>query len=445
MRTHVQCGWLFDGQSDTPATDRTIVFENDRIDYAGPTAQAPKPRDGDTVLDCTRDYVLPGLIDIHVHLSYGNAQANEDIDIYATPEYRALRAMNAAQQVLRAGYTSIADPASTGYTSTAVRDAINAGMYPGPRVTTSGRQITSRQGLGDWYPSWIGAPDSSIGRLVRNTDEAVEEIRLQVKNRVDFIKVTLDGLHRNPADAGLMACFNQREVDEMVGEAHRLGRKVVTHARGREAVLMSARAGVDIILHAFEMDDECIDAVVKSGSILSPALTFLVNTIEFTRPSDPCFKWRPNMNRRDIDVACEGLVKARKAGIPFMVGTDSGFAITPYGEWHARELEIMVDYIGFTPGEALRCTTGGNTGLLREGNNVGRIAEGAFADFIVCAADPLKDIRSLQRKENLKAVWLGGKPVPLEAAPEPARYPWEFSYRQWNDVYTRDRVKEATA
>jgi imidazolonepropionase-like amidohydrolase len=445
MRTHVHCGWLFDGLSDKAEQDRTIVFENEHIDFVGPSAQAPKPRDGDTVLDYGRDFVLPGLIDIHVHLSYGNAQANEDIDMYATPEYRALRALHAAQTVLKSGYTSIADPASTGYTSPAVRDAINAGMYHGPRITTSGRQITSRQGLGDWYPSWIGAPDSSIGVLVASPQEAVQEIRLQVKNRVDFIKITVDGLHRSPADGGLMACFNQDELDVMVNEAQRLGRKVITHARGREAVLLSARAGVDIIFHAFEMDDECIEAVVKSGSILSPALTFLVNTIEFTRPSDPCFKWRPNMNRRDIDLACEGLVKARKAGIPFMVGTDSGFAITPYGEWHARELEVMVDYLGFSEGEALRCTTSVNSGLLREGDSVGRVAEGALADFTVCAVNPLKDIKALQKRDNIKAVYLGGKPVDLGRDPEPARYPWEFSYRQWNDVYTRDRVKELTS
>ncbi|MFM9883601.1 MAG: amidohydrolase family protein [Burkholderiales bacterium] len=442
MRTHIRCGTLFTGLTERADSDQTIVLERDRITHVGPSAQAPAPLPEDRVIDSTKDFVLPGLIDIHVHLSYGNAQANEDIDIYGSTEFRALRALHAAQLVLKAGYTSIADPASTGYCSVGVRDAINAGMFRGPRITTSGRQLTGHQGLGDWYPDSIGVPDSSIGVLVRTPAEAIEEIRLQVKNRVDLIKVTVDGLHRNPANGGLMASFNQSELDVIVAESHRLGRKVITHARGREAVLYSARAGVDVIFHAFEIDDECLEAVVKSGSILSPALTFLANTVLFTRPSDPCHKWRPAMNRRDIEVACEGLIKARKAGVPFMVGTDSGFAITPYGEWHARELEIMVDHLGFSAGEALRATTSVNAGLLREGKNVGRIAPGALADLVVCRADPLKDIKSLQRKENIKAVYLNGREVDLDPPGKVTTYQWEHSFRQWNETYTRDRVAE---
>ena len=442
MRKHLICGTMFDGLKGTAKTDQTIVIDDDRISYAGPSAKAPDQKAGEPVIDHSGDFVMPGLIDIHVHLSYGDGQANEDIDMYSTPEYRALRGLRAAQTVLRAGYTSLADPASTGRCTAGVRDSINSGMFQGPRITTSGRQVTARQGLGDWYPSWIGVPESSVGVLVRNTDEAMEEIRLQVKDRVDFIKIALDGLHRKDSDGELMACFNQREMDAMVEESHRLGRQVITHARGREAVLTSARSGVDIIFHAFEMDDEGLEAVVKAGSALSPAFTFMINTIDFTRPSDPCHKWRPGMNRQVVDDACEMLIKAREAGVKFMVGTDSGFAITPYGEWHARELEVMVEYLGFSPAEALIATTSGNTSILRERDNVGRLADGAFADITVVSGNPLKDIKILQKREAIKAVYLGGEPVDL-AEPEAVRnFPWEYSYRQWNDIYTRDRVAE---
>ena len=441
MSTHLTCGKLFDGLDETAVDNQTIVIDDDRISYVGPTAQAPKPDKGDEIVDYSGDFVLPGLIDIHVHLSYGNAQANEDVDMYAPPEFRALRAMAASQKVLMAGYTSLADPASTNRVSTSVRDGINAGMFQGPRITSSGRQITSRQGLGDWYPSWIGVPESSVGVLVKSIDEGLEEIRLQVKDRVDFIKFTADGLSRN-ARGELMACFNQQELSAMVEECHRLGVKCISHARGREAVLTSARAGVDILFHGFEMDQEGLDAVVESGATLSPALTFLVNTVEFTREGDPCFKWRPNMNRNDVEIASEMLVEARKAGVPFMVGSDSGFAVTPYGEWHAKELEIMVKYLGFTPGEALKCTTSENSKLLREGNNVGRLADGVLADITVVKANPLDDIVTLQNRDNLKDVWLGGKQVDLTPTADFKPYNWEQSYRQWNDVYTRDRVAE---
>ena len=207
MRKHLICGTLFDGLDETAKTDRTVVIDDDRIAYVGPSAEAPDQRPGEEVIDHSGDFVMPGLIDIHVHLSYGDAQANEDIDIFSPPEYRALRALRAAQTVMKAGYTSIADPASTGRTTVGVRDAINAGMFDGPRITTSGRQITARQGLADWYPTWIGVPESSVGVLVRNTDEAIEEIRMQVKDRVDFVKIALDGLHRKDSDGELMACF----------------------------------------------------------------------------------------------------------------------------------------------------------------------------------------------------------------------------------------------
>ncbi len=439
MRKFLRCGHLFNGLDQTLATDQTVVIEDDVIVHTGPSAGEPDIAPPDQVIDHSSGFVMPGLIDIHVHLSYGNAKSNEDVDIYAPPEFRALRALNAATKVLKAGYTALADPASTNQVSASVRDAINSGMFEGPRITSSGRQITARQGLGDWYPTWIGVPESSVGVLVRSIDEAIEEIRSQVKNRVDIIKITVDGLQRN-RDGELIACFNQSELTAMVEEAHRLGVKTITHARGREAVLYSARAGVDIIFHAFEMDDEGLEEIIRNGCTVSPALTFLFNTVEFTRPSDPCHKWRPGMNRHDVEVASEMLVKARKAGVPFMVGTDSGFAVTPYGEWHARELEIMVNYLGFEPGEALVATTSENSRLLREGNAVGRIAPGALADITVAASNPLHDITSLQRPENITHVYLGGKPVDLAPPDDYTPYNWEQSFSQWNEVYTRERV-----
>ena len=441
MRKFLKCGHLFDGLDDDLKTDQTIVVEDGLVAYAGPSSEAPRAGPEDEIVDHAGGYVLPGLIDIHVHLSYGNAQANEDVDMFAPPEFRALRALHAAGKVLKAGYTSIADPASTNRVSASVRDAINSGMFTGPRITSSGRQITARQGLGDWYPAWIGVPESSVGVLVRNPREAIDEIRLQVKDRVDLIKFAVDGMQRN-ADGELISCFNQAELSAMVEECHRLGVKTIAHARGREAVLYSARAGIDVIFHAFDMDEEGLEEVVRNDCILSPALTFLCNTVEFTRPSDPCYKWRPNMNRNDVEAASEMLVKAREAGVPFMVGSDSGFAVTPYGEWHARELEIMVDYLGFAPEEALKATTSGNAALLREGNGVGRIAAGAFADITVVRENPLEDISTLLRRDNISHVYLGGESVDLALSADFRPYGWEHSFRQWNDVYTRDRVAE---
>src|SRR6185312_9661215 len=131
-------------------------IENGLIEWVGPTSKATPAKSNDTVLDHSNSFALPGLIDLHTHLAYGNAKSEENIDLYAPMEFRALRAMFFAQQVVAAGYTSICSPGDAGRISPSVRDAIRAGLFPGPRVMAAGPYLTSRQGLADWYPSWIG-------------------------------------------------------------------------------------------------------------------------------------------------------------------------------------------------------------------------------------------------------------------------------------------------
>jgi imidazolonepropionase-like amidohydrolase len=423
--------------------DQYLVVEGDSITHAGLLPQGLQPGPGDSVTDYSRFFVAPGLIDIHVHLSYGNAKTEEDIDMYAAVEYRALRGMEAAQRVLMAGYTSIADPATTGMVTPSIRDAVEAGLFVGPRITSAGRQITGRQGLSDWYPRWIGVPSTSIGVLVRNASEGVEEIRCQIKDGVDFIKLAMDGDAMNPS-TGLISGFTQEETTAMVVEAHRLGRKVVTHARGAEAVRYAAKAGADVILHASWMDDEGLEWVVKNGCHLCPTLSLVVNDIDFTQATDGCYPDFPDAHKRELESACEVLPKAKAAGIPFMVGSDAGFAVTPYGEWHARELEHFVKYLGFSAEEAMRCTTKVNAeaGLLRNGAKTGVLQAGRHADFIVLDGDPLQDIAILQDKSRLKAIYLGGKKVELALNPNAKRLRSEFSYQMWNQVYTQQRIEQ---
>src|SRR6202789_2537366 len=331
MTTHVRCGTLLAGDETAPRSDATIGFGDDaKIAFVADTANAPQVAAQDTVLDYSGLFVMPGLIDVHTHLAYGNAKSEEDIDLYQPMEFRALRALFFAQKVVAAGYTSICAPGDAGQISLSVRDAINFGLFEGPRVTAAGRYLTTRQGLTDWYPTWIGVPDTSIGRLVTNKDEAIEEIRVQVKNGVDCIKIAMDGTLKR-GDGSLVAAFNQDETASMVNEAHRLGKPVGVHARGREATLYSARAGVDLIFHAYYLDDECIEAMLKTGSAIGPTMTFPRNIIDFTQPHDPAAKrGRPAQVERVYAQACAAMRKAREAGIPMLTGTDSGFAVTPY-------------------------------------------------------------------------------------------------------------------
>ncbi|MBV8888781.1 MAG: amidohydrolase family protein [Alphaproteobacteria bacterium] len=443
MKTFVRCGSLFDGRHDEAQDGAVLVVgEDGRIDYAGPEAGGPRRARGDRAVDHSDCFVMPGLIDVHTHLAYGNAKSEEDIDLYSPLEFRALRGMFFAQKVLAAGYTAICSPGDAGQISLAIRNAIRAGLFEGPRVMAAGPYLTTHQGLTDWYPTWIGAPDTSIGKLVTTVAEAVEEIRRQVKNGVDCVKLALDGIQRRP-DGELIAAFTQEETDIMVREIHRLGKKAIAHAVGREATLYAARAGIDLIFHGFGLDEECIAAMLETGSALGPTLTHPRNLIDFTQPHEPAAqKGRVEQTEQRYRDACISLRKARAAGVPFLAGTDSGFAITPYGEWHARELELFVEDLGFTPAQALRIATESNGRFMAQADGIGVLEPGGAADFIALDGSPLADIRILQDKSRLRAVYLAGREIRIPDRSYDPRQVTDFALSNWTDVYTRERVAE---
>ncbi len=207
------------------ASQMLVFDEEGVIAYVGAEEEAPRRLRGDRTLDYSSAFVMPGLIDVHTHLAYGNAKSEEDIDLYSPLEFRALRGLFFAQKVAAAGFTAICSPGDAGQISLSIRNAIRAGLFDGPRVMAAGRYVTTHQGLTDWYPTWIGAPETSIGKLVTNIAEAIEEIRRQVKDGVDCIKIALDGIQRRD-NGELVAAFTEEETEAMVRETHRLGKKV---------------------------------------------------------------------------------------------------------------------------------------------------------------------------------------------------------------------------
>jgi len=445
-RTLILCKRLFTGLDDELRRDHTLVIENGFFTYVGPSAQTPiattQPRLAEDVIDAGNHFVMPGLVDAHTHLAFGNARSEEDIDFWVTPEFRALRGLFFAQRVLAAGYTSIVVPGDAGNCSISVRDAVNAGLFPGPRIAASSHVIANRHSLNDWFPEHVGTPEYVTGRLCTTRDSQLEEVRRQAKAGVDCIKIAMDGTHFRE-DGSHIAAFTQGEISAMVDEAHRLDKKVVVHAYGKEAVLYAARAGVDIINHAFFADEACIEAMLKSGSHVSPTLTFLRNNVEFCPPQEPtATSGYQAAQARVIEVAKRTLRRMREAGVPFMAGSDSGFAVTPYGEWHAREIEILVDWIGFSPAQALRIATAGTAKAMPRGHLLGAIEVGRRADFLFVDGNPLDDVRVLQRPEAIAAVHLNGHRVQVEYRPYEHYKVSHFNSLKWTDVYTRARVDE---
>ena len=247
MAEHYRCGHLYGGAIEDAKAGQTIVVEDGTIAFAGATDAAPSPADGDEIVDYSGYFVLPGLVDLHTHLTYGNAMCEEDIDFYGSSEFRALRGVVAAQRLLAAGYTSMADPGGSNFVAVSIRDAVDAGIVVGPRINCSSQYITSHQGLTDYFPEYsVGNVTTGIGKVVMDGDSAIETIRVQVKDGVDFVKFAMDGRHVD-RDGALLAAFTLDETRRMVDECHRLGKKTAMHARGREATLFSALAGADLI------------------------------------------------------------------------------------------------------------------------------------------------------------------------------------------------------
>lgn len=438
MRTILKCGRVFIGTESTYRHDQALVIEGERIVALHPLASLPAPAPDDVVIDYSRHLVMPGLSDLHTHLSYGNARSEEEVDLYPNLEYRAIRALAAAQRMLAAGFTSLLDPACAGLVTPSLRNALYVGMFQGPRITAAGAALTSRQGLYDYYPSWIGCPPCSTGRLVTSLPDAIEAIRQQTKDGVDIIKIAMDGIQGGNS-GGLYATFTQEETTAMVREAHRLGRRVAIHARGREGVLYSARAGVDILYHASRIDDEGVRAAAGEGCAICPSLLMLVNNIQYAQPDDPSYDWWPNVQRQELAEATNSLRRAYDAGVPILSGSESGFSMTPYGEWATRELSILVKFLGMPTDEVLRTATHRNRSLLRGGREFDSIAPGKLADLLVVDADPLADITQLEDRKRITDIWLGGTRVVLPDMPmEIPRHPCENSQGYWTRLYTRE-------
>ncbi len=412
-------GTVLDGAGSAPLAGANVLVEGDRIAAVGPHVDRTMVPTGATLdeVDATGHTVMPGLIDAHCHMTYGESRSEEEIDLYTSPELRTLKAAWNAQKVLRAGVTGISQPGGSYYIGVGLREAIKDEIVLGPRMTSAGRYISTSNSLTDWYPDSVGVPEGSIGIITNTLDGMINEVRHQVKNGVDLIKLA-------DSPYGTYQAFTNDEMKSLADLAHQLNKKMTIHARGSAEVDAAVAAGIDWIMHGNVMTDETIGRLAESRIPLIPTLLLLANIADFGDLVQAPGPLHDGMARM-LDKTADTLHRAHDAGVVFAVGTDSGFSVSPYGEWHARELELLMTYAGLSSLEAITAGTKNGAPMLGLDGQVGVVAEGMIADLIVVDGDPVHDIRVLQDKNNITTVVKDGRRLVFDEAAVARRWPHE--------------------
>ena len=399
---------VVDGLGNLSERGRDVVVEGNRIAAVLGHGESGGPARGPHTIriDATGKTVMPGLIDAHCHMTYGESLGQEEQDIWTSVEGRTLRAAWNVQKVLAAGVTGISQPGGSYFIGVAVRDGIAAKRVKGPRMTSAGRYITTSNGLTDWYPDDAGVIEGGIGIRCNTLDEMIAEIRRQVKNGVDFIKLA-------DSPFGEYQSFRDEELVTVAGLAHQLGKRCTIHARGDAETKAAIRAGFDWIMHGNLMTRDTVELLAEHQTPLVPTLLLLEVWAEYGHliGSPP---YIVAASKQMLERTRESLHMAHEAGVKFVLGTDTGFAVTPYGEWHAKELELLMKYGGLSELEAIQAGTSNAGIVLGLDGEVGAVAPGWLADLLVVAGDPTQDITVLQDRTLIETIILDGEIVEID-------------------------------
>jgi imidazolonepropionase-like amidohydrolase len=362
-------------------------------------------------LDAAGLTLMPGLIDTHCHLSFDDAASNAELFFHRRHALSAIVATANAKKLLRAGVTGVLDPDSVFETMVDVRDAIDTGVVEGPRIACGCYALIT--GVGGTAGALIRDEGvTGYYKVVRDSAEIVAEVRRQIKLGADWIKVHVTGIVPRQAHRGEMCAWSQDELSLICSTAHDLGTPVMGHCRGADATFKAAKAGFDLLFHATGMDDRALEAVTDKKIPISPALTFQANMVDFGEKigTSPALI---AMFEREITDSAESLGRAFRAGVPLLCGSEAGFTMVPYGEWHYREMEVFVRYLGLSPLEAISCGTRAGAVALRLDGKVGVIAPGRMADLICVAGDPSEDVTVLGEPGAIRHVMVGGRMMDL--------------------------------
>ena len=410
-------GMVIDG-TGAPARRADVLLEVDRIVAVGPTAAARATTDA-VVHDVSGMTVLPGLIDAHCHITFGEPASNDELFFHRPQSTATLIAAFNVQKLLRAGVTGFLDADCIHDIGPALRDAIDAGVVEGPRMTSGLNALLTAAGgtAGRLIPDTGRA---GYAQVVGDRDEMVRVTRQQIKHGADWIKIHVTG--SLPNRHGELPVWSADELRAVTDTAHALDTPTIAHCRSAASTRLAAEAGVDLILHASYLDEPAVEAVVEAGCAVAPTFTFLANLADHGGLVGAA-RTQVDLFRGEIQATADQLRTAYDAGVPVLCGSESGFSLTPYGHWHAREMALLVEHLGLSPLDAISCATrNGAIALRRPLDSIGVIAPDAAADVLVIDGDPSVDVTVLGDRRRLRHVFSRGSAVDLDR-PWPERDP----------------------
>jgi imidazolonepropionase-like amidohydrolase len=403
QRVVVHAGKLLDVRSGKTLNDQAIVSEAGKIVSVGPMGQA-KRSSADRFIDLPNATVLPGLTDAHTHLT-GNPQDIGPQALSISIPRATLTGARNARITLEAGFTTVRNVGAEGFGDVALRDAINAGDVPGPRMLVSGPALGITGGHCDenLLPFEYHYTAEGVADGVEGVQHKVREV---IKYGADVIKICATGGVLSHGDNPQASAYTQEELRAIVTDAHRLGRKVAAHAHGAQGILWASQAGVDSIEHGSYIDDAAIAEMKKTGTYLVPTLYladwFLANAERLHVPAELIGKGKEVMS-----VARKNEAHAFASGVKVAFGTDA--AVYPHG-LNAHEFAVMVK-LGLTPLQSIQAATINAADLLGWSDKIGAVESGKWADIIAVDGDPLQDVTTLER---VKFVMKGGEVVKNE-------------------------------